>query len=69
MREPARNVQLAPIRGVEVELFVLQVGGRIPSQIDDDVEDGTFYASYKLGFGVRGELVVHPADCSAMSRE
>src|SRR5258708_3068726 len=56
MSEPLRHVQRPVVVGAQLDGDVLQVGGALRPQVDDDVEDRSARGPHQLGLGGRGLL-------------
>src|SRR5208282_6109164 len=60
-----RHIEHAAVGCIELDAVPAAVLRRSGPEVDDYVKDGACCASHQLGLGLRGRLVVHPAQYSA----
>jgi hypothetical protein len=61
VRKPLRNVERPVVVGRKLDRDVLEIGGALGTQVDDDVEDRAARRPHQLGLGSGRILEVHAA--------
>ena len=67
VRKAARNIELAAVRGGQLEAFPPAEGRRIAAHIHQHVEDRAGGAADELDLRLRVGLEVHPANHAALA--